>query len=196
MSHTSKRIELALLFEDAVTTLEHWKATSEAADLARRRTLELLGAGPVAMTRRHRPGHVTASTLIVDERRRILLCLHGRLGMWMQVGGHCETTDTTLADAALREATEESGIAGLLLQAEPIDVDIHPVTCRPADGEPAGPTRHFDVRFLAVASAGATERISTESSALGWFTPATLPTPLADGVVQQLAPAMARLDQR
>ena len=40
----------------------------------------------------------------------------------------------------LREATEESGIDGLKLDPEPIDVHIHPVRCRPADGEP---TRGF-----------------------------------------------------
>jgi hypothetical protein len=49
------------------------------------------------------------------------------------------------------------------------------------------------VRFLAVAPAGAVERISEESSALGWFTADALPSPLADGVLSQLAPAFARL---
>jgi len=183
------------LFDDAVETLGRWQATSEAADLARKRTLELLTAGPVAMTRAHRPGHVTASVLIVDEQRRVLLCLHGRLGMWMQVGGHCEATDGTLAQAALREATEESGIAGLRLDPDPIDVDIHPVTCAAAAGEQAGPTHHYDVRFVAVCPPGAVEQISDESADLAWFTADGLPSPLADGVVQQLAPAFARLPQ-
>lgn len=184
------------LFDDAVATLGGWRATSEAADLARKRTQELLAAGPVAMTREHRPGHVTASALIVDERRRVLLCLHGRLGLWMQVGGHCEATDGTLAAAAWREATEESGIAGLRLDPDPIDVDIHPVRCAPATGEPAGPTHHYDVRFVAVCPPGAVEQISDESADLAWFTADELPSPLADGVVQQLAPAFARLRPR
>ncbi|MEU4218586.1 NUDIX domain-containing protein [Actinoplanes sp. NPDC026623] len=178
---------------DAVETLSRWRATSEAADLARKRTLELLGAGPVALTRAHRAGHVTASALIVDERRRVLLCLHGRLGTWMQVGGHCEAADDDLAGAALREATEESGIAGLRLDPDPIDVDIHAVRCAPARGVPAGPSYHYDVRFLAVCPAGAVEQISDESADLAWFTADKLPAPLADGVVQQFAPAFARM---
>jgi 8-oxo-dGTP pyrophosphatase MutT (NUDIX family) len=183
------------LFADAGRTLTAWPATSEAADLARKRTLELLGAGPVALTRAHRPGHVTASALIVDADRRVLLCLHGRLGMWMQVGGHCEPGDATLAGAALREATEESGIAGLRLDPAPIDVDIHAVRCAPAGGGPAEPSYHYDVRFVAVCPPGAVERISDESADLAWFAADALPSPLADGVVQQLAPAFARLAQ-
>ena len=183
------------LYENALKVLTAWTPTSDEAGDARRRTLDLLEAGPVATTRAHRPGHVTASTLIVAEDRRVLLCLHGRLGMWMQVGGHCEPGDATLADAALREATEESGIAGLRLDPEPIDVHIHPVRCRPADGEPATGTHHFDVRFVAVAPTGAVERVSDESAALGWFAPESLPSPLADGVRGQLAPALARLAQ-
>jgi 8-oxo-dGTP pyrophosphatase MutT (NUDIX family) len=181
------------LFEDAVATLSGWRATSDAADLARKRTLELLGDGPDAMTRAHRTGHVTASALVVDPDGRLLLCLHGRLGKWMQLGGHCEQTDPTLAAAALREATEESGIAGLTLDPNPIDVDIHPVLCKAADNEPATPTHHYDVRFLIRCPPGAVEELSEESAALGWFRPDNLPTPLASGMLNQIPPALARL---
>lgn len=181
------------LYDDAVRVLSGWTAASADAGTACRQALALLHDGPAAMTRAHRPGHLTASTLILGEDRRVLLCLHGRMNMWMQLGGHCEAGDLTLAGAALREATEESGIAGLELDPEPIDVHIHPVRCRPGDGEPATATRHFDVRFVAIAPAGAVERLSAESSALGWFQPEALPSPLADGVIEQLAPALARL---
>jgi ADP-ribose pyrophosphatase YjhB (NUDIX family) len=184
---------LIVLYDDAVAVLSRWEATSGEADLARKRTLELLGAGPVAMTRAHREGHVTASALIVGADRRVLLCLHGRLGMWMQLGGHCEASDVSLAAAALREATEESGIAGLVLDPEPIDVDVHPVRCGPGDGLPAEPSFHFDVRFLIHAPAGAREQISDESAALGWFTGDDLPSPLAPSTARQIAPALRRV---
>ncbi|MFI5492784.1 NUDIX hydrolase [Actinoplanes sp. NPDC051859] len=181
------------LHDDALRVLTGWQATSGDAGTARQRTIELLDAGPVALTREHRAGHVTASALIVDEDGRVLLCLHGRLELWMQVGGHCEPGDTTLAAAALREATEESGIVGLRLDPEPIDVDVHAVRCAPAAGRPAEASFHYDVRFLAVCPKGAVEQVSDESAELGWFTADALPSPLAGGVVQQLAPAYARL---
>ncbi|MBM2618983.1 NUDIX domain-containing protein [Actinoplanes sp. LDG1-06] len=181
------------LHADAVRVLSGWHATSAEADVARKQCLELLADGPVAMTRAHRAGHITASALIVDGDGRVLLCLHGRLGLWMQLGGHCETSDATLAAAALREATEESGIAGLVLDETPIDIDIHPVRCGAADGEPTTPSVHYDVRFLLRCPAGTRERISEESAELAWFTPDDLPSPLASGTVQQIAPALARL---
>ena len=181
-----------MLHDDAVRLLTGWGATSPEADLARKQTLELLAAGPVALSRAHRAGHVTASALIVGTDRRVLLCLHRRLGMWMQLGGHCEPTDSTLAAAALREATEESGIPGLTLDPDPIDVDIHPVRCAPADGLAAEPSVHYDVRFLIRSPAGAHEQISDESAALAWFTPDDLPSPLAPSTARQIAPALAR----
>ncbi|WP_030435009.1 NUDIX hydrolase [Actinoplanes subtropicus] len=181
------------LYADAVRVLGEWVATSEEGDLARKRTLELLADGPEAMTRAHRAGHVTASALVVDGDGRVLLCLHGRLGKWMQLGGHCEPGDATLAAAALREATEESGIDGLVLDPVPIDVDVHEVRCGAGDGTPATASAHYDVRFLVRCPAGATEQISEESSALGWFHPDALPTPLASATTRQIPPALARL---
>ena len=184
---------MTTLHDDAVRVLTGWTATSGDAELGRRRTLDLLTAGPVAMTRAHRPGHVTASSLIVDDAGRVLLCLHGRLGKWMQLGGHCEAGDPTLAAAALREATEESGIDGLVLDEDPIDIDIHEVRCGAAEGAPAEPSVHHDVRFLLRAPAGAIERISAESADLAWFAPDALPSPLASGTARQIAPALTRV---
>ena len=179
------------LHADALRVVRAWQP-ERPEDIGRRaRTLDLLDAGPVAMTREYAAGHVTASTMIVHaDRRRVLLCLHGRFRMWCQVGGHCEADDRTLVAAAMREATEESGIAGLTVDPVPIGIDVHPVNCS------GGSSHHFDVRFAALAPADAIEQVSAESGALGWFRPDELPTPLASATEELVAPALARFAVR
>jgi 8-oxo-dGTP pyrophosphatase MutT (NUDIX family) len=111
------------------------------------------------------PGHLTASVALFDaDREHLLLTLHPRVGLWLQLGGHCEDGDATLAGAALREATEESGVDGIAIDPRPLHLAVHPITC-----SLGMPTRHLDVRFLAVAPPGAVPRPSEESLDLRWW---------------------------
>ncbi|MEU8216077.1 NUDIX domain-containing protein [Micromonospora taraxaci] len=186
-AHPTDAATYTALHADATALLGDWQPTSPDAARARDRTLRLLDAGPIAMSRQHRPGHITASALILDATgSRVLLCLHGKFGRWVQLGGHCESVDQTLVAAALREATEESGIADLRIDPVPIDVDVHPVQCQ-------GGSLHHDVRFAVLAPPGAVEQVSDEAEELGWFPPDNLPEPLAGGTVQLVAPALAAL---
>jgi 8-oxo-dGTP pyrophosphatase MutT (NUDIX family) len=174
------------LYDDALRTVR-----SLPADPVREQFLALLGQGPETLWREHPGAHLTASALVVDAAgERVLLCLHGRIGRWVQLGGHCEPGDRTLAEAALREATEESGIAGLALDPAPIHLDVHPVVCS------GGPSLHYDARFAAVAPPDAVESVSAESAALGWFPPDALPEPLAHAVLPLVEPALAHARRR
>ncbi|MER6192840.1 NUDIX hydrolase [Streptomyces cyaneofuscatus] len=132
-------------------------------------------------------GHLTASALVIDpEREKVLLTLHRKLRMWLQMGGHCEPQDTTLAAAALREATEESGITGLtLLPGGPVRLDRHPI--------PSPCTWHLDVQYAALAPAGAAERISEESLELRWFDYEDVASVADASVVRLLEATRARL---
>lgn len=151
--------------------------------------LGFLAARPDAMWRSSAPGHLTASALVVDpERRLVLLTLHPRVGLWVQVGGHCEPGDRSLLDAAAREAREESGIGALSFDPTPLGLDVHPITC-----SLGVPTRHFDVRFLALASENAEPVASDESLDLQWFSWNRLPDRISADLPRLVESARARL---
>jgi len=160
------------LHADAVSTLTGWKPESEPQEALRQAFLGFLAAREDACLRSCEPGHITASALVLDATaENVLLTLHPRVGRWLQLGGHCEPSDLSLVDAALREATEESGIRGLRIEPTPLHVDVHGITC-----SLGLPTRHFDVRFLVRAPVGAKPVRSAESIDLQWWPVEALPS--------------------
>jgi 8-oxo-dGTP pyrophosphatase MutT (NUDIX family) len=160
------------LHADAVSTLTGWKPESEPQEALRQAFLGFLAAREDACQRSCEPGHITASALVLDATaENVLLTLHPRVGRWLQLGGHCEPSDLSVVDAALREATEESGIRGLRIEPTPLHVDVHGITC-----SLGLPTRHFDVRFLVRAPVGAKPVRSAESVDLQWWPVDALPS--------------------
>lgn len=178
---------------DALRVLAAWQAPSASQDTLRRDYLEFLAAHPDATRRSNRHGHLTGSALVVDpSREAVLLTLHPLVGRWLQLGGHIEDDDASLCDGAQREAVEEGGIAGIVIDPDPMRLDRHRVRCRDGLG---GMTElhHLDVQFLALAPDGAVERMSSESLELRWWPWSSLPEPTDASVRALVASARTRL---
>jgi 8-oxo-dGTP pyrophosphatase MutT (NUDIX family) len=184
------------LHAEAVKALEGWAAPDDAQQTLRDLYLAHLLAYPDGLSRSCRPGHITASAAILDSGGgHVLLTLHSKIGRWLQLGGHCEPADPTLAAAALREATEESGVPGLVMLPGPVNLDRHAVRCgddagdagREGNGAAPGSrtTWHLDVQYAAIAPRGARAVCGAESDALRWWPVDSLPAG-ADGSVRRL----------
>jgi 8-oxo-dGTP pyrophosphatase MutT (NUDIX family) len=171
------------LYDDAVLVLKGYEDQPELRGLY----LDHLEAHPDGLWKACHAGHITASALVVDpSSERVLLTLHRKLQMWLQMGGHCEPEDTSVQAAALREATEESGIAGLtLLPGGPVRLDRHPI--------PAPCHWHLDVQYAVLAPPGAVQEISDESLDLRWFGYDEVADVADDSVVRLLEATRARL---
>lgn len=120
-------------------------------------------------------GHFTASCLLVNPKtKKMVLTHHKKLKSWLQLGGHCDGAKD-LADVALKEAKEESGILKLDFSPQlkannnsplAFDFDIHTIPQNKKDPQHL----HLDVRFLLETFEEQLE-ISDESMDLKWFYP-------------------------
>ena len=99
------------------------------------------------------PAHVTTSAFLLSPKRdEILLIHHKALDRWLQPGGHY-AGPATLAQSAMRELREETGVKRPHLHPwhersrAPVDIDEHHI--------PRGRDRehiHIDVRYVFVAT--------------------------------------------
>lgn len=144
--------------------------------------------GADALRKTGGPEHLTASCFVFSPDLGQVLLTHHRKGrFWVQLGGHLEAGDASLAAAARREAREESGLGDLELRSDAVvDLDRHELhggfTC----------AAHWDVGFVALAPLDATLDVSDESLDVRWFGVDALPVAVPLRFADRLATVRAR----
>lgn len=159
---------------------QRWPAEGEVAE----QFLALLADPANPFVRERLEGHFTGSAWLVSgDGRRVLLTHHRKLDRWLQLGGHADG-DVDLAQVALKEAEEESGLGGLRVDADEIfDLDRHWI---PERGDVPGHW-HYDARYVVRAGENEDYVVGEESLDLAWRDIA----PLADDSDESLG-RMAR----
>lgn len=137
------------------------------------------------------PGHFTASAFVLSPDADALLLIHHRkLGRWLQPGGHIDPEDADPLAGALREVSEETGVAALgILSGGLLDADIHDIPAHKTESA----HQHFDLRFLFRAE---DDRLTptTEVADARWFPLETLSLAFTDeSVLRALRKIRARL---
>lgn len=130
-----------------------------------------LAEDAIAYDRGGSAGHFTASAAIIDPKaRKTLLTHHRKLGIWVQLGGHCDG-DRDLKASSKREGLEESGLGELtawqpaaLADSLPLDIDIHSIPGKDKQHD----HYHFDFRYLWLADSTQPLICSEESLDLAW----------------------------
>jgi len=176
------------LHGDALAALRDWAAPTREQDALRAAYVAHLEEHPDGASRSCFPDHLTAGTVMLSaDGREVLLNLHRKARRWFAFGGHVEPADPTLAEAARREAVEESGVADFAFDPVPVHLDLHTVPfC-----DPRGDVRHLDVRYSAVAPHDAAHGVSDESLDVRWWPVDALP-PLEDEMHTLIRLARAR----
>ncbi len=148
--------------------LDHYRSVDENEEAHRMHIRAAVAESPLWWHRDTLPGHVTASVFVVNPTvDQILLHHHHKLNRWLQFGGHDEG-ERSPVQTALRELSEESGLADFDFLPGPaiFDLDVHPIPA--GGGMPAHD--HLDIRFLVQAEPDVELRPAEgESEQLNWF---------------------------
>jgi 8-oxo-dGTP pyrophosphatase MutT (NUDIX family) len=109
-------------------------------------------------------GHFTGSAWLVSaDGQRVLLMHHRKLQRWLQPGGHADG-EPDLANVALREAEEETGLTDLVVHPLLFDIDRHSIPARGHEPE----HWHYDARYVVQARGSEAFAANEESLGLAW----------------------------
>jgi 8-oxo-dGTP pyrophosphatase MutT (NUDIX family) len=179
---------------EIVDRLQEWSPASPAqARLRDEYEVFVRDGQAAALERDGGPEHLTGSCFVLTpDLSQVLLCFHRKGQFWVQLGGHVESQDKSVAAAAYREAREEGGIAEIRpFGTMPVDLHRHRL------GSSFGPCRvHWDVGFVAFADVDAVPVVSAESEAVGWFGVHRLPAQVPGDFLMRLRTVLDELGHR
>lgn len=179
----------------ALDSIRSWEPLRPAQAALRQEYVSFVEEGRGEVVFRGTPEHLTGSCFVLTpDLAHVLLCFHRKGQFWVQVGGHVEPGDDSLAAGAFREAREESGIASL----EPFEPDGAPVDLhRHALSSRFGTCLvHWDVGYVAFADLDALPVVSDESEAVAWFRVDRLPPELPEDFPVRLRTVLEEVTHR
>ncbi len=145
--------------------LANSRLKSQLDELQTNQFIDFIHENPACCERSLPIGHLTGSAwLVSNDGQRALLMHHRKLNRWLQPGGHADG-NADLAQVALREAIEETGLTELHVESDIYDLDRHRIPARGNEPE----HWHYDVRFVVRAMGGELFVQNEESLALAWF---------------------------
>lgn len=141
----------------------------EAADQAL--ILDFLAKNPDAFRRTNRLAHITASAWVVNPAHdRVLMVYHKIYDSWSWTGGHADGEED-LAQVALREVREETGVSSArLLSPDIFSIESLTVDGHEKNGAYVSSHLHLNVTYLVVADD--TEPLTVceaENRGVRWF---------------------------
>ncbi len=132
-----------------------------------------ISTGSDIASRKNYDGHLTATAVIINSNREILLINHNALHKWLFPGGHYDENEH-IWNTSMREATEETGINDLEFHEWhvkngmiPMNVNTHPIPENRGKKELAH--QHHDFNYVLVSKSDATSIAYDEVSAAKWF---------------------------
>ena len=123
-------------------------------------------------TRENTVGHFTTSIWTVNkERTKTLMAYHNIYDSWAWLGGHADGIEN-LAEVAMRELQEETGVKNArLVSDEILSIETLTVSGHMKKGKYVSSHLHFNVTYLAEADeAEALVVNEDENQAVKWFT--------------------------
>ncbi|MBR2264610.1 MAG: NUDIX hydrolase [Firmicutes bacterium] len=158
---------------DLYEAIKAYQPYNEQEERDRAILLSLLESDADLWTRDNETAHLTASAWVVSpDRDQVLMVYHNIYQSWSWLGGHADG-ERDLAQVAVREVQEESGLTRVrLISPEIFSLEILTVDGHEKNGRYVSSHLHLNVTFLIEADPD--EPVASnpeENSAVAWFTP-------------------------